>query len=92
MTAERGAHRYGTVTGHRVRPKTEPREVWQNLRLSTAPNWVNACIEQRVDGLYLNRRSGLQRIELGDWIIRNLDGEPEWLTNAEMMRSYEAAD
>ena len=76
----------------KARLKTPTLEVWQYAGI-TAPLWVIGCIEMLTntdsDGLYLVRRSGKQRIEPGDWIIRNLDGDPEWMTDAEFVRKYE---
>jgi hypothetical protein len=73
----------------KVRLKTPVRDAWQCLRWDDMPNWVNSNVERREDGLYLKRRSGLQRIETGDWLVQELDGYLEWMTDAEMRSNYE---
>jgi hypothetical protein len=47
------------------------------------------CTEWHDDGLYLVRRSGKQRIEPLDWLIRDLDGDPMWMNNEDFQREYE---
>jgi hypothetical protein len=69
----------------RARLKTETRDVWRFW----IPPWVEACTEQRNDGLYLVRASGKQLIKRGEYLIRDLDGEPEWMTDAEFHLEYE---
>lgn len=63
-------------------------EVWQ-LGVEGRPPWVSSCTEARLDGLYLVRRSGKQRIEMYEWLVRDLDGEPAWYTDEEFQREYE---
>lgn len=79
----------------RVVPKVQPREAWQYVPLNGGPwpKWVENCTMIRViDGegcLLLQRNSGNQRIAPFDWIIQDLDGEPEWLSDEEMKKTYE---
>ena len=73
-----------------ARPRTATREVWQySIRGILTPQWVIDCTEWHDDGLYLVRRSGKQRIEPMDFLIRDLDGEPLWMTADEFNRDYE---
>jgi len=74
------------VTIARLRSAT--REVWQ-YGSSTMPAWVHCSVEPHPDGLYLVRRSGKQRIEFFEWLIRDLDGDPMWMTNEDFQREYE---
>jgi hypothetical protein len=65
-------------------------EVWQYTGHTPPPGWVIGCVELRPNGeLYLRRRSGLQLIRQGEWLIRDLDGEPSWATDAEFARDYQ---
>ena len=75
----------------RARLKTEVQDVWQYKYRHGLPQpaWVRACTEQRNDGLYLVRGADKQRIELGDWLIRDLDGAPVWATLEDFQRDYE---
>jgi len=70
----------------RARLNTATHDVWQYADL---PKWVQRCTEMREDGLYLVRSSGKQLIERGDWLIRDLDGEPSWVTDDEFRMQYE---
>jgi len=71
-----------------ARLKTPVREVWQ-YGAGPMPAWVHCCVEPHSDGLYLVRRSGKQRIEFFEWLIRDLDGDPEWVDDATFQREYE---
>jgi len=71
-----------------ARLKTPVREVWQ-YDGGMMPGWVLDCTVRYNDGLYLIRRSGKQIIHPGEWLIRDLDGDPEWVTDAEFQRDYE---
>lgn len=73
----------------KVRLKTEEREAWQYNGITHAPPWVKIEYSEDYKSPFLIRRSGKQLINLTDWIIRDLDGEPEWLTNDEMIKKYE---
>jgi len=42
--------------------------------------------------MFLKRRSGQQLMDYGDWIIQNLDGDPEWFTNEVFQEIYEKAE
>jgi hypothetical protein len=73
-----------------ARLKTPAVEVWQYWKYNpmTAP-WVYACTERRGDELYLDRRSGKQLIRAGEWLIRNLDGDPIWMDDQAFRATYE---
>jgi hypothetical protein len=77
------------------RPRAQPVQAWQyegyGISIPLMPSWVVACTERRDGSLYLVRRSGKQRIECGEWLIRNLDGDPEWMTEAEFTEKFEEA-
>jgi hypothetical protein len=75
----------------KARLKTPERDVWQYGSQHPVPRWVRACTDAYGfgSGLYLVRRSGSQRIEPGDWLIRDLDGEAEWVTDTAFRRHYE---
>ena len=73
-----------------ARLKLATREVWQYDNKTRFPQWVANCVEWNDDDeLYLVRRSGKQRIDKGDWLLRDLDGDPEWMTEADFFREYE---
>ena len=73
-----------------ARLKTPVREVWQYDMHGVHPSWVMDSTEWHSDGLYLVRRSGKQRIEFGDWLLRDLDDrDPEWVDDATFQREYE---
>jgi len=69
----------------RARLRSNVTEAWQ----FAMPSWVRACTEMRDDGLYLVRGPDKQRIEHGDWLIRDLDGYPLWSTDEDFQREYE---
>jgi len=71
----------------KARRKTSTCDAWQFNTLDCGPRWART--ELRADELYLVRRSGKQLIMLGDWLVRDLDGEPMWLTDVEFRRNYE---
>jgi len=78
-----------------ARLRTATREVWQYNHLNEVPAWVRGCVEGRDNGefedfeLYLIRRSGKQLVKKGEWLIRDLDGDPEWVDDATFQREYE---
>ena len=75
----------------RVRPVSAIREAWQltEVNFDTRPQWTLSWLRCR-DGEYLlNRRAGAQVICVGEWLVRDLDGEPEWLTDKQFRRKYE---
>ena len=70
-----------------ARLKTEIQEVWR-YDGGTMPTWVWDYLEYRDSELYLVRRSGKQRVEFGEWLIRD-SGDPLWMTHEEFQRDYE---
>jgi hypothetical protein len=72
----------------RAQRRTTPQEVWRYVTLNAVPRWVLACTLLEDGELFLLRRSGKQRIESGEWLIQNLDGEPEWLPDKDFRRDY----
>jgi hypothetical protein len=83
----------------RVYRKTVAEEAWQFRPSNGQPNppgqelpyWVVMCTiwDPNTKEMYLQRRSGKQRIEAGEWLLRDLDGEPIWFTDDEFRRHYE---
>jgi hypothetical protein len=74
----------------RARLRTPTHDVWQYApNYSLVPEWVEACTETSDDGLILVRQSGKQLIDHNDWLVRDPDGEPQWLTNWEFQVQYE---
>jgi hypothetical protein len=77
----------------RARLKTEVQDVWQNIYRNERPAWVRACTQWQDDAeLYLVRGADKQWIGLGDWLIRDLDGAPMWMTDADFRRDYEVVE
>jgi hypothetical protein len=73
-----------------VKPKAETREAWQYTEPTCdMPAWVRACTVFQFNDCWLVRRSGRQALEYGEWLLRNLDGEPEWLTHDQMRKQYD---
>jgi hypothetical protein len=75
----------------RARLKTEVQDVWQFAQYGEVrPTWVRACTEWNDLDLYLVRGTDKQRIERGDWLIRDLDSmPPAWSTDADFQQDYE---
>jgi len=42
--------------------------------------------------MFLKRNSGQQLMDYSDWLIRNLDGDPYWITDKEFQEVYESAE
>lgn len=72
-----------------VRPRTEAREAWQWNGQADWSAWVSACCVREGSALRLKRRSGTQLVYLGEWLVRDLDGEPEWYRDCEMRRDFD---
>jgi hypothetical protein len=73
----------------KARLKCSVHDVWQHSG-GSVPRWVFVATDENDNGeLILVRRSGRQLIERGDWLIRDLDGEPMWMTNRDFKREYE---
>jgi hypothetical protein len=76
-----------------VKAKSTEREAWRytGQPRSEWPAWVSRRVTRTYEGgaLTLSRKSGKQWIYLGEWLVRDLDGDPEWLTHADMCREYD---
>jgi hypothetical protein len=57
------------------------------------PNWVMNCTERKEeDGeavVVVRRRTGKQLVREGEWLVRDLDGDPLWFTNNVFWEQYE---
>lgn len=76
----------------KARLRTETQDVWQYLGLwylHLMPRWVANCTEVREKELFLTRTSGDQLIDIGNWLVRDLDGEPIWYQDADFKFKYE---
>jgi hypothetical protein len=74
----------------RARLKTAVQDVWQYTALQQVrPLWVLNATEVSNGDLWLVRMSGKQRINPTDWLVRDLDGEPDWVADEVFRRSYE---
>jgi hypothetical protein len=77
----------------RARLRTAVQDVWQytgSFMRSEVPPWVWACTDHNESGeVYLVRGADKQRIEYGDYLVRDLDGAPLWMTDADFRRDYE---
>lgn len=75
-----------------VTPKQLPREAWRytGQPYHEWPAWVRGCVGEVEEGVpCLVRKSGRQILHPGEWLIRDLDGDPEWLTHDRMCREYD---
>jgi hypothetical protein len=73
-----------------ARLKVTTVEVWQYWPDEPIMQpWVANCTKRQGDELRLVRRSGAQLILPGEWLVRNLDGDPEWMPNADFRAAYE---
>jgi hypothetical protein len=77
----------------RARHKASTKEVWQYTGPDKPiPLWVYRHTEYRPNGeskgLYLVRGADKQRVDHLDWLIRNLDGAPEWMPDRDFRQSY----
>jgi len=74
----------------RLRNSAPITEAWQhNGQMALAPLWVKASTIDRPHELILDRNSGRQLVNLGEWLVRDLDGSPLWLTSDDFYRDYE---
>lgn len=81
------------MTDIRVRHK-EPRvlRAWQYPLAPGAPFplWVEACTTVGLnDELLLIRRSGMQRINRGEWLVHDLDAGILWYPDDTYQRTFE---
>ena len=74
----------------KARRKTPLLDVWvYSSTATTVPMWAVGHIIVDGEDVYLIRRSGKQLLNRGEWLVRDLDGEPEWMTNKDFARLYE---
>jgi hypothetical protein len=78
-----------------VRPKTQTLQAWRvnerEIFLAEAPRWVLNTVTT-AGGMVLHRRSGLQSINNGEWLLRHPDERDLlWLTDEQFNREYEVA-
>lgn len=72
-----------------LHPKTEPVKAWQHVTDAPLPTWVAETTRRADDGaLLLVRASGTQEVKPGEWIIRRMDGETFWYTDAMRRRDF----
>lgn len=72
-----------------VYPKRQPSEAWQYKPPQYMPLWVFNCTMWGEGGLLHKRRSGNQLLNIDEWLVRDLDGEINFYTDAEMWRIFE---
>jgi hypothetical protein len=84
------------MTAVLLRPVTQPAIAWQfnGQPLHQWPSWVQDCCTMRkaADGaleLLHARRSGGQAVYLGEWLVRDLDGEACCYTDGEVRKRFE---
>jgi hypothetical protein len=87
-----------TIVHLKPRPPAATLVAWQFIGqpLHEWPSWVqSSCSLQRdSDGkleLRHERRSGVQIVYLGEWMVRDLDGGVCYYTDAELRLTYETA-
>lgn len=74
----------------KARLRTEVQDVWQYIVDVPWPTWVAMCVKWNDENqLVLVRGADKQVIEPTEWLIRDLDGKPMWLTDADFQRQYE---
>jgi len=74
------------------RPITQPVQAWCYLRDSDMPVWVSMCCSINDHGRFvLDRPSGRQLVNPGEWLVRTLDGEIMWMPDDEFRKEYEIA-
>jgi len=73
----------------RVRLRGAVHEAWQYQAGHKRPPWVMRYTEFTNGIMLLKRSSGKQSIEYGEWIVRNLDGDPCWFTDDEFQGLFE---
>lgn len=72
-----------------VYPKRQPSEAWR-VGSGIPPTWADDCLKLNDAGeLLLSRQSGNQLLNVGEWIVKDLDGGIAFYTNAEFERTFE---
>ena len=63
-------------------------DAWQYQPGKHFPTWVRQYLEQRDEELLLKRMSGKQLLLPGEWVVRDLDGDPEWYTSDDFFKTF----
>jgi hypothetical protein len=63
---------------------------WTGEAEALWPAWVGRCCVVADGELWHERRSGRQRVERGEWLVRDLDGSVLVYTDDEIRRGFEA--
>jgi hypothetical protein len=74
-----------------VKPKAATREAWQYTGRpdEVVPRWARVYVTYEDGDMWLHRHSGTQQINPGEWLVRNLYGDPEWLTHDQMRKTFD---
>lgn len=77
------------MTEIQVRPKADKCIAWQYDGFKL-PIWVknNTCYNDLRE-LVVDRRSGPQKVDVGDWLIKELDGGITWCPDRDMWKEWE---
>jgi hypothetical protein len=70
-----------------VHPVTRPSKAWQNTG-GAIPSWLAHCCFRRDGEMIHERRSGRQVVNLGETLVRDLDGEVIFYTPEEYKRAF----
>lgn len=79
------------MTEIQVRPKADKRIAWQyEGSHMNEPAWVIHCTGWNNIGKFiLKRQSGNQIINIGEWLIKDLDGGIIWCPDKDMWKDWE---
>lgn len=74
------------------RLRSQPVQAWQYDDYYDMPRWVKMECLVNDGNLILDRRSGRQLVNPGEWLVRDLDGGIVWYSHEEFERTFEAAN
>ena len=83
------------MTTLRLRPLAYTVEAWKydEQQAINWPSWVQqACLWLRIDGelaLVLDRSSGRQHIQIGEWLVKMPDDSIVWYRDSELWHEFE---